>query len=141
MDNFLGEFQQVMDVKNRIFIPAKFRETFYNGLYVTRHVDGCLAIYSEEGWRAYTDRLNSLPASSSTRIKRFIYATALDAKPDSQGRIVLTQALREHAGLTKDIYIVGVGDHVEIWDSERYERDMAQITPESVFEDMMKLGC
>lgn len=120
---FLGEFQQVMDSKNRIFIPSKYREMIGDRVYISCNVDGCLSVYSEEGWQKYTDKLLALPSTAGSAIMRFVFSTAMDAKPDSQGRVVLTQALRDHAGLTKDIYVIGAGDHAEIWDKERRDKD------------------
>lgn len=123
MTCFLGEYQQVMDSKNRIFIPSKYRDIIGERVYITCSVDGCLSVFSEEGWEKYTTRLLALPSTEGSALARFIFSTAMDAKPDSQGRVVLTQALRDHAGLKKDIYIIGVGDHAEIWDKEKRDAD------------------
>ena len=123
MTCFLGEYQQVMDSKTRIFIPSKFRDIIGDRAYITCNVDGCLSVYSEEGWQKYTERLLALPSTEGAALIRFIFSTATDAKPDAQGRVVLTQAPRDHAGLTKDIYVIGVGDHAEIWDKERRDAD------------------
>ncbi|MFY9381235.1 MAG: division/cell wall cluster transcriptional repressor MraZ [Eubacteriales bacterium] len=119
MTYFFGEYQQVIDSKNRIFIPAKFREILGEKAYIARNVDGCLSIYTEEGWRAYCDKILSLPSAEGSALARFIFPATLDAKIDSQGRIVLTQQMKEYAGLEKEICIIGVGDHAEIWDKAR----------------------
>lgn len=123
MTCFLGEYQQVIDTKNRVFIPAKYRDMIGERVYITCNVDGCLSVYAEEGWQKYTERLLALPSTAGAALIRFVFSTAMDAKPDSQGRVVLTQALRDHAGLSKDIYFIGVGDHAEIWDKERRDAD------------------
>lgn len=120
---FLGEYQQVIDTKNRVFIPSKYRDIIGERVYISCNVDGCLSVYSEEGWQKYTERLLALPSTAGAALIRFVFSTAMDAKPDSQGRVVLTQSLRDHAGLSKDIYFIGVGDHAEIWDKERRDAD------------------
>ena len=137
MTYFVGEYEQVMDSKNRVFIPSKYREIVGDRVFITRNVDGCLSVYSEEGWERYTERLLTLPSVESSELTRYIFSATMDAKPDSQGRVVLTQTLREHAGLQKDIYFIGNVDNAEIWDKER--RD-ANRTAEKVSElkDIMK---
>ena len=61
------------------------------------------------------------------------------AEPDKQGRILLPQNLREYAGLTKDIVVIGVGDRAEIWDKEKWEHSVSEMTAELIEEDMCGL--
>ncbi len=127
---FVGEYQQVMDSKNRVFIPAKYREIMGERVYITCNLDGCLSVYGEEGWQKCCEKVLSIPESDGSDFSRFFFSNAMDAKPDAQGRIVLTPALRDHAGLEKDIYVIGAGDHAEIWDKaarDEKKNDAAQI--------------
>lgn len=135
---FVGEYLQVMDAKNRVFIPAKYREMLGEKVFVTRHTDGCLSVYSEEGWREYSERLKSLPSTEASELIRFIFSSTMDAKPDAQGRIVLSASLKEHAGIEKDIYIIGVGDHVEIWDKARRDKGKHEENIGALIEIMRK---
>lgn len=135
---FVGEYSQVIDAKNRVFIPAKYRETLGDKIFVTRNVDGCLSVYSEEGWSEYCEKLKALPTAEGSYLTRFIFSSTIDAKPDSQGRVVLSPALKEYAGLTKDIYIIGVGDHVEIWDKEKRDHDKMGENMDAMIEFMRK---
>lgn len=123
MDSFVSEYKQVIDSKNRVFIPAKYREIVGDKVYITPNVDGCLSLYSEEGWKEYSDRLMALPSSEGSKLTRFIFSAAMEAKPDSQGRVVLTPTLCEYASLKKDIYFVGNGNHAEIWDKDKRDAD------------------
>lgn len=140
MNCFLGEYQQVMDSKNRIFIPSKYRDMIGERVYITCNVDGCLSVYSEDGWEKYTSRLFALPSAEGSALARFIFSTAMDAKPDAQGRVVLTQSLRDFAGLTKDIYIIGVGDHAEIWDKEKRDADKTAERTSELISFMQKFN-
>ncbi len=135
---FVGEYQQVMDSKNRIFIPSKYRDIIGDRVYITRNVDGCLSVYSEEGWENYTKRLLELPSSEGSELTRFIFSSTMDAKPDAQGRVVLTTKLRDYAGLTKDIYFIGNGDHAEIWDKDRRDADTSDEKTSKFIEFMQK---
>lgn len=135
---FLGEYRQVMDAKNRIFIPAKLREQLGDVVYVTRNVDFCLSVYSEEGWEAYCAKLSALPSSEGSELLRFVFSSALDARLDSQGRIILTPVLRDYAELKKDIYVIGVGDHVEIWDKDKRDADKTEAKEADLISFMRK---
>ena len=139
MKYFLGEYLQVMDSKNRIFIPSKYRDIVGDHLYITRNPDGhCLSLYSDEGWDEYSAEVMAMPKSESGDIKRSIFPYTMDAKPDAQGRVVLAQQLREYAGITKDIYIIGAGDHAEIWDKDSREAHMAAVEEAELLGVMQK---
>ncbi len=115
---FLGEFEHTLDEKNRLTLPARFRESFPDGLVVTRGMDGCLNAYARSDWQALVDsRLATLdPLSTDDRmIKRFFFAAAAEAAPDKQGRIMLPAPLVEAAGLGREVVVAGVHDHLEIW--------------------------
>lgn len=121
VNRFVGEYAQGIDSKNRVFIPAKFREMLGEKIFITRNFEGCLSVYSEAGWDEYADKLLSLPTTEGSGLMRFIFSSTIDVKLDSQGRVVLSPSLKEYAGLSKDIYIIGMGDHLEIWDKDRFE--------------------
>lgn len=126
MLSFFGEYAQVIDAKNRVFIPSKFREILGEKIYITRNVDGCLTVYSEEMWGELTEKIRSIPSSKGgSQIARFVFSKSADAKCDSQGRVLIPQPLAEYAGLKKDIYVIGVGDRIEIWDKETRDRDQS----------------
>lgn len=116
----MGEFVQVMDAKNRVFIPAKYREMMSETIYITKNLDGCLSVYSEEDFDKFYDKIMSYDeADESLDMARDILPFTLDVKPDAQGRVVISASLKAHAGLEKDIYVIGVGNHFEIWDKAR----------------------
>ena len=116
---FLGEFEHTLDEKNRLTLPARFRESFPDGLVVTRGMDGCLYAYARVDWdKLVESRLANLDLLSrdDRMIQRYFFSAAVEAAPDKQGRIQLPAALVEHGGLGREVVVAGVHDHLEIWD-------------------------
>ena len=137
---FIGQYRHNLDAKNRLIIPARFREALGENFYVTKGLDGCLSIYTEEKWNSMVARLASIP---STKKEARMYVRALTGNAsecvlDSQGRIQLPQFLVTHAGITKECVIVGVADHVEIWPETQWDSydDLASESLESVAETL-----
>jgi MraZ protein len=115
----LGEFEHTIDDKNRLTLPAKFRQALSGGLVITRGMDGCLYCYPHAEWeRMVTGRLAGLdPLSKEGRVMhRYFFAGASEAAPDKQGRVMVPGALAKSAGIGREVVIAGVGDHLEIWD-------------------------
>ena len=115
----LGEYEHTLDDKNRLTLPAKFRESFADGVVVTRGMDGCLAVYARDDWKRHVDSylatLDPLDRDART-MQRFFFAGAAEAELDKQGRIMVPAALVRHARLDRDVVVAGVYDHLEIWD-------------------------
>ena len=82
----------------------------------------------------------AMPMSKARQLQLYFFAGAAEVEPDKQGRILLPQHLRDHAGLTKDIAFVGVSRRAEIWDSESWAAFNASLTQESIAEAMDELG-
>jgi len=126
----LGEHDHTIDEKNRLTLPAKFRQAFAGGLVVTRGMDGCLYVFPREEWEASVEaRLAELdPLSKEGRLmQRYFYSGAAEADPDKQGRVMVPTALSEHAGLGRDVVIAGVRDHLEIWDRAKWREHVREI--------------
>ncbi len=120
---FIGEYHYLIDNKNRISIPVKFRRHFKKGAVLTKGIDTCLSLYPLEVWRKVAQRLVELPtnrAKSRTFI-RLMLAGAMDVKLDGQGRIILPDYLKKYAGLRKKIVIGGLYNKLEIWDEAKWE--------------------
>ena len=113
----IGEFQHNMDQKGRITIPAKFRDELGEKFYVCKGTEKCLFVYSEEKMQQTIERIEALPAAQSNVLRRYFLAGASEADPDKQGRILIPQNLRDHAGLTKECVVIGTGSRAEIWDA------------------------
>jgi MraZ protein len=135
----LGEFVQKLDSKNRVTMPAKLRSRFADGVVVTRGLDGCLAVFTRDGWEefatAWLDRLDPL-SRRGRQVTRFLFGGANETELDAQGRVMLPQTLVAHAKLRHDIAVVGVRDHLEIWDLETWQhlQDESEGSVEDVTE-------
>jgi len=112
-----GEYQQTLDSKGRLFIPARLREELGDEFYVTLSMDKCLYAYSAENWKIFSDKVDSMPYVKQ-RAMRPLYAFAAKCELDAQGRILLPQGLRERVGLTKNVTVLGANNHAEFWDSD-----------------------
>src|SRR5919204_3528394 len=127
---FLGEFEHSVDDKNRLTLPARFRDALAEGVVVTRGIDRCLYAYPREDWNRLADeRLGSLdPLSSDDRmIQRYFFSAAAEARPDKQGRIMLPAPLIEYAKLGREVIVAGVKDHLEIWDRAAWRKLIADV--------------
>ena len=132
---FMGEYNHTIDAKGRMIVPSKFREQLGNEFVVTKGLDGCLFVYPNEEWHNIEEKFRTVPLTTkdARKFSRFFFAGAATCELDKQGRILLPAALREFAGLEKDVVLVGVGSRVEIWSKDKWENmnsdtDMDEIT-------------
>lgn len=132
----IGEYQHNIDPKGRVIVPVKFREDLGECFYVTKGLDGCLFVLSSSEWQRLQDRISALPISKSRGLQRFFFSGAAEVETDKQGRILLPQHLREHAGLEKDVTVIGASSRAEIWDSKRWNSFNSDLTEESIAEAM-----
>jgi MraZ protein len=126
MAKFRGRFDFSIDQKGRINVPSKFRklllpaaeETFV----VCRAPDGCLWAYPKDEWEKFEDSLERMPLSrEGNRFQRTLQNTVSDSTLDKQGRVSLTPLQMRIAGISKDVSIVGRGNYLEIWDTQKFE--------------------
>jgi MraZ protein len=104
-------------------------------LTLTRHPDGCLLLYPRPVWESVRERIAALPLSASAW-KRFFLGNATDVELDGAGRLLISPELRQGAGLGKDVVLLGMGAHFEIWDdgvlAAKEAAAMAQGLPEAL---------
>ena len=105
-------------------MPAKVRDLLGEQFAVTKGFDGCLFVFSEEGWEAFEEKLQALPMDKpeARMLGRFFIAGAIDAETDKQGRILIPSNLLAHAKIEKEAVIAGVGNRAEIWSKEEWEK-------------------
>lgn len=135
-----GEYKHNIDTKNRLILPVKLREALGDNIIMTKSVDRCIALYPSDSWAVFTDKINALPEMQSRKIKRYIYSSAVEAEPDSQGRILLPLNLRVFAGIDKNVTVVGVGDHAEIWDDELWNEEVSSGEGDDIAGQLINLG-
>ena len=100
---FMGEYNHSVDAKGRLIVPSKFREQLGNEFVVTKGLDGCLFVYSQEEWKRIEESLREKPLTSkdARKFMRFFFAGAANCEVDKQGRILIPPVLREFADLKK----------------------------------------
>jgi MraZ protein len=132
---FTGEYRHTIDAKGRIAVPARFRGELAGVAFVTRWLDGCIAIFPRDAWTDLSDRVAGLQVSdaSARQFARFLFGGAFDVQLDAQGRVVLPASLREEAGLNGDAVVVGMSDHLEIWQPARWAAYSSQMSDPEVF--------
>ena len=136
----IGEYQHSIDPKGRVIVPSKFREDLGERFYVTKGMVKSLFVLSPKEWEKLQEQIMAMPMSKARQLQLYFFAGAAEVEPDKQGRILLPQHLRDHAGLTKDIAFVGVSRRAEIWDAESWAAFNASLTQESIAEAMDELG-
>lgn len=136
-----GEYQHSIDSKGRTFIPSKLREDLGVSFVISRAVDGkrCLCVYSLEEWDKLDQKIQMLPNTKASDVKRFLYSGSTKMECDSQGRVLIPLNLREFANLDGEAYILGMSNHLEIWNKEAWQKEFEKYTPESIGEIMEQL--
>ena len=136
----IGEYQHNIDSKGRVIVPVKFREDLGECFYVTKGLDGRLFVLSGRAGRGFRRRSSPCLSLNPEAFSGSFFSGATDVETDKQGRILIPQPLRDHAGLTKDVTFVGVSSRVEIWDTSRWNQVNGELTEESIAEAMDELG-
>ena len=130
---FRGHFEHSLDAKNRLSIPARFREAFSDGTVLAKDPETCVAIWPSPTHEAIIERalsgLNPL-GREYRKVARFYQGNSFDADLDSAGRVTLPPRLLAHAGIAKEVVVVGVGDHLEVWDRTRWDSEQPALDAE-----------
>ena len=133
---FHGTFEHTLDAKHRLTVPSKFRGALAGRAFLVKGVDRCISVYPEHTYSAMTQAaLSGLnPFSPEAReLRRFFNANAEDVELDSAGRVMLPRTHLEHAGIDRQVVILGAGDSLELWDRESwktYETDLTARAPD-----------
>src|SRR5262249_53837565 len=118
------------DDKNRLTLPAKFRQAFADGVVVTRGLDGCLYAYRRPDWaRLVESRLAPLDPLSpeGRRPERVFFSGAAEPQLEQQGRVMSPRELIDHAKLGRDVVVAGVNERLEIWDRAAWRKELAEV--------------
>jgi MraZ protein len=119
---FQGASQLTLDGKGRVSMPVRHRDALVTScegrLTLTRHPDGCLLVYPRPVWESRRQQIAQLPYSARA-LQRVLLGSALDVELDSAGRMLVSTELRAAAGLERDVMLLGMGTHLELWDSSR----------------------
>ncbi len=136
-----GELPYTIDQKGRMSFPQRFRDILGDRFMLTRGADRRLVAYSESDWQELMLKISAMHEGRQKEILKQIYIKgAIAVECDKTGRILVPQALREYAGLLKDVYVVGAMDTAEIWDKACYEAFTQSIAPEELYSALGALG-
>lgn len=128
--SFTGEFRHTIDSKGRLIVPSRLRDALEDDTVVlVVWPDGCIGLWSGPGWQSLRAELlrQSKSSPSHRSAIRAIASSAHTDQVDRQGRINVPQHLRDYAGIDRDVVVVGVLDHGEIWSPEAWERERAKV--------------
>ncbi len=131
---FMGEYSHSIDEKGRLIIPSKFRDELGETFVLTRGLDGCLCVYPQVEWDKLEAKLRALPLTNKNArtITRFLVSGAATCGLDKQGRIMVPGALREYAGLEKDVVLTGNLERIEIWDKAKWAENSSYDDMDSI---------
>lgn len=119
---FLGDHRHNLDAKNRLFIPAKFREGLGESFVVCRAPEHCLFLYPYSEWDRVADNIKQHSKTAKERsMQRRALLGATTVEVDKQGRITLSKELCEFAGFEKEIVAYGANNRVELWDAGKWD--------------------
>ena len=138
---FTGEHYHTLDTKGRIAMPSKLREELGESFMIVRSIrENCLQVYSMEEWEKYIEPITKMDRRDSERILRALHRNAVNVSADTQGRVVLSPSLVEHAQITKGAVIVGCGTYAEIWSEEIYEKSLEEEDLEDIKSVLESFG-
>ena len=141
---FIGEYQHSLDSKNRVILPARFREKLGDKFVMTKGLDNCLFIYTLDEWDKVEEKLKNLPLTNKDgrAFVRFFFSGASEGETDKQGRALIPSTLKEYAKIEKDIVIIGVSTRIEIWSVEEWNRfsSEAEMSIDEIAAKMSELG-
>lgn len=126
---FQGASSLSLDVKGRLSVPTRHREvllaTASGQLTLTRHPHGCLMVFARPEWEKFRDRIAALPMSAQWW-KRIFLGNAMDVAMDGTGRVLVSPELRNAAGIDREVILLGMGNHFELWDAAAYQANEAK---------------
>jgi MraZ protein len=123
MKLFLGEYDHAIDDRSRVTLPRKIRQEIgAEEVIVSRGFDACIFGFDRESWEREATKQLEAPVTNETArsIRRYMFAGAEKVEMDKLGRILLPALLKEYAGITGEVVIIGAGDHFEIWDRNKW---------------------
>ena len=118
----IGEYTHVIDEKNRLSLPAKFRSVMGKKVVLTPGLDRCLFVFTAKEWSKIEEKLtqSSLLQADNRSFNRFMFGGAVEAEVDSIGRILVPDFLRQRANLKDKVVVIGVSSRLEIWNASAW---------------------
>ena len=120
---FFGSFAHTLDEKGRLMIPRKMREELGFKVYIMKGFDGSLSIYTVERYQKLAEEFYNLPFTQQRNrdYLRVQFASTYEIDVDKLGRLQLPTALLTKFNISRNVIVLGIGDHIELWDAKKYE--------------------
>jgi MraZ protein len=136
---FQGASALTLDAKGRMSIPSRHRDALLlegeGRVTLTKHPDGCLLMFPRSEWEAFRSRIAQLPMDAHWW-RRIFLGNAFDVEMDGSGRILVSPELRAAANIERDVMLLGMGSHFELWDASTYaekeQKAIAQGMPDAL---------
>ena len=123
---FLGTSDHSLDAKGRVILPSKFREELGESFYITKGFEKCVQVMSADEFDRLRAQIRALPADKALSLQYLLISPAVLVTPNAQGRVSISQKLREEAGLNGEVTVVGMDNRIEIWDKATFDVFMEQ---------------
>ena len=129
---FFGNFAHTLDEKGRLMIPRKMREELGFRVYIMKGYDGSLSLYNEERYQKLVAEFSSLPFNQRKNrdYLRIQFASTYEMDVDKLGRVQIPTALLNKFNISREVIVLGIGDHIEVWDQKKYEEYESSIKDE-----------
>jgi MraZ protein len=126
---FRGTYEYAIDGRGRLPIPARYRDAFADGVILVQGPEGCVEVYTPSGYEAWANFLTKERPNRQRgrRLRRGFFGRSMDAELDRQGRLLVPPLLRQHAGLSGTVLMVGRNECLEIWNRDRWEAEEALV--------------
>jgi len=126
---FQGSSNLSLDAKGRMTVPSRHRDALQlqceGRLTLTKHPHGCLLLFPRPVWEQHREKIAAWPMQAKAW-QRIFLGNAVDVDMDNAGRLLVTPELRDAAALTKDVTLLGMGSHFEIWDAATLAKQEAE---------------
>ncbi len=142
----IGEYIHALDDKNRLSLPAKFRRELGKRVVVTPGLDGCLFVFADKEWKNLADRLSgsegSMLQSDNRGFNRRMFGRAAEVEVDSIGRILIPDFLKNTAGLSGKVAVVGIKNRLELWSEKTWREysDVVERKADTLAERLGQIG-
>ena len=120
---YFGSFVHNLDDKGRLMIPRKMREELGYKVYIMKGFDGSLSLYNEERYQKLIEEFTKL-SFNQQKVRDYLrlqFASTYEMEVDKLGRVQLPTALLTKYNISKEVLVLGIGDHIEVWDKAKYE--------------------
>ena len=120
---YFGSFTHNLDEKGRLMIPRKMREELGYKVYIMKGFEGSLSLYNEDRYQKLVEEFSRLSFNQS-KVRDYLrlqFASTYEMEVDKLGRVQIPTALLTKYNISKEVLVLGIGDHIEVWDKAKYE--------------------